>query len=285
MSPKGKIIFIALLFVAAMVCATRWWPEDRGPVYEGRDTADWVEEALHDKSRSAAFEAVLKIGAPAVPFIMRQGLYGRSHHFHFLSTDRIMYFSENHPRLYRWLKLDELDFCVVRHEQASWLLWCMGTNAQAAIPDVINCLDNCPELHFINAQSLMDTLGEISGTNPAAIPYLTKYARTDYSLNLRAAAIAYQINGQTNLLVETCERLARKDPQTLLDGQELFWFRQDHELNRHIVPLLEKLYSNPQLDAIHREFIVFELQSRTNDARAALARLAALNGTNAPRKK
>ena len=136
----------------------------------------------------------------------------------------------------------------------------LGTNAHAAIPDVIDCLENCRGLHFVNAQDLLDTLGEISGTNPAAIPYLTKRARRDDAWSLRAAALAYYIDGRTNLLVETCQRLARKDPRALLGGQELFWFREDHALNEHLVPLLERLYAAPGLASRDQESILFELE-------------------------
>jgi hypothetical protein len=123
---------------------------------------------LRENSRSEAFEAVLQIGAPAVPFIARHGLHDKGHKFHFLAWDHVYYFCTNHPRLSRWLRIDSWlgrDNCVGRHDQARLPLSCMGTNAQTAIPDVIDCLEHCPSLHFINAQDLPDTLGDISGTN------------------------------------------------------------------------------------------------------------------------
>ena len=61
--------------------------------------------------------------------------------------------------------------------------------------------------------------------------------------------MAYHIDGRTNLLVETCQLLAEKNPSLLLSGHKLFWFRDDHALNEHLVPLLEKLYANRPLDA------------------------------------
>ena len=75
----------------------------------------------------------------------------------------------------------------------------------------------------------------------------------------------YDINGQTNLFVKTCERLSRKEPECLLDGPELFWFRNEPELNRHLVPLLEKLYLDPGLASRQREEAFDDLASRTND--------------------
>ena len=139
----------------------------------------------------------MQIGAPAVPFIARRGLHDKCHTFHFLSSDHVLAFGMGHPRLNRWLRTDSwVDNCVGKHGQACWLLFCMGTNAPAAIPDVIDCLEHCPALHVMHHLDLLDTLGEISGTNPAAIPYLTKHARNG---ELRAAAVAYYINGQTNL--------------------------------------------------------------------------------------
>jgi hypothetical protein len=124
--------------------------------------------------------------------------------------------------------------------------------------------------HRFGAMDLFDTLGEISGTNPAAIPYLTKRARGPGSLCLRAAATAYYINGQTNLFVETCERLSREKPEWLLDGPELFWFRDDPALNHHLVPLLEKLYLDPRVASRERGTAVDELEARTNDPAAVL---------------
>ena len=283
MNRGARTVFTLLLIVAAIGCALLW-PAARGPIYRGRRTADWVEQALREHSRSEAFEAVLQIGAPAVPFIARQGLHNKYHKFYFLSDDYVATFCQHHPVLYRRLRIVpwiNYDGCAARHDKARWLLDCMGTNAQAAIPDVIDCLEHCRGLHYVNALELLDTLGEISGTNPAAIPYLTQRARRDDSLCLRAAAMAYCIEGRTNLLVETCQRLARKDPGELLGGHELFWFREDHELNEHLVPLLERLYADPRLASGDQESILFELESRSNDATAAIARLLALQ-TNAP---
>ena len=262
---------LLLLVVAAFGCGLHWWP-DLGPVYQGHRTADWVEQALKEPSRSEAFEAVLKIGAPAVPFIAK-ALHDRSHRFHFLSADQVTYFSDVHPRIGRWVDLSrwvDVENCAGKHAQAAWLLWCMGTNAQAAIPDVIDCLKHCSSIHVITGLDLLETLGEVSGNNPAAIPYLTERARHDDSLSLRSAAMAYCINGQTNLLIETCERLARKEPGQLLDGPELFWFRHDRELNQHLVPLLEKLYLDPKLSPRDRRSVMGALEARTNDAAAVL---------------
>ncbi len=256
---------LLLLVVVATGCALHWWP-DRGPMYHGRRTADWVAQAFKDRSRSESFEAVLKIGAPAVPFVARR-LHDQSYTFHFLSADNLFYFCDHHPILGRWVSVEN---CADKHAQAAWLLWCMGTNAQAAIPDVTDCLESCRSMHVMGALDLLDTLAEISGTNPAAIPSLTRLAGEDDSLSMRAAATAYYINGQTNLFVKTCERLSRKEPEWLLDGPELFWFRNEPELNRHLVPLLEKLYLDPRLASRQREEAFDALASRTNDPAATL---------------
>jgi len=70
--------------------------------------------------------------------------------------------------------------------------------------------------------------------------------------------------------METCERLSRIDPAGLLDGLELFWFKDDPELNQHLVSLLERLYLDPKLDARERSSAMAELESRTNDAAAVV---------------
>jgi hypothetical protein len=282
MNRRAKGI-ISLLLVMAAIGSALFWPSAGGPVYQGRRTADWVDRALRESSRGEAFEAVLQIGPPAVPYIARQGLRNKYHSLYFLSDDYVAGLVGDQPWLWRWLgKLPWINYdgCAAKHDQARWLLFCMGTNAQAAIPDVMDCLEHCCGLHYAGALELMDTLGEISGTNCAAIPYLTKRARGNGSLCLRAAAMAYNINGQTNLLVETCQRLARKDPGQLLSGHELFWYKEDHELNVYLVPLLEELYANPGMAFRDRESAMFELESRSNDATAAITRLLAMQ-TNA----
>jgi hypothetical protein len=87
---RGARILFALLLVGTALSCARLWLAPRGPLYKGRRTADWVAQALHEKSRSEAFEAVLQIGAPAVPFIARRGLHDRCHKFHFLSYDHVL---------------------------------------------------------------------------------------------------------------------------------------------------------------------------------------------------
>ena len=284
MSRRAKGIAILLVVVAVTSCVLLWQSAE-GPVYRGQRTAVWVKQALHDKSRSTAFEAVLQIGTPAVPFIASQGLHNKYHRLYFLSDNYVAGSGlvQHHPWLWSWLRKVpwiNYDACAARHYQARWLLSCVGTNAQAAIPDVTDCLERCPGLHFYQVMELLDTLGEISGTNHTAIRYLTKRARGKGSLCLRAAAVAYDIDAQTNLLVETCQRLALTDPSELL-SQELSWSRDDHQLNEHLVPLLEKLYADPRLLSSDRAAAMFELESRSNDATAAIARLLAMQ-TNAP---
>jgi hypothetical protein len=50
-------------------------------------------------------------------------------------------------------------------------------------------LEHCPMQHFINGQDLLDTLGEIRGTNAVGLANLTQCARRDDSYTLRAAAL------------------------------------------------------------------------------------------------
>jgi hypothetical protein len=266
MNRKRNILRLAVAAVVAG-CALHWWP-DNDPVYEGRRTSVWVAQAFEDPLRRDAMEAVKEIGAPAVPFIAKR-LHDRSHTLTFLSAEKVWAFRYRHPRLDGWMA-EHVDNCAGKHDRAGWLLRLIGTNAQAAIPDVIDCLENCPSLHSYPATQLLDTLGDISGTNLAAIPYLTRRAGGNDSLSLRAAAVAYNIDGKTNLIIKTCERLSREDPGCLLGSEELGWYRDDRELNRHLVPLLERLYLDRNLDSRERESAICALQSRTNDAAAML---------------
>jgi hypothetical protein len=82
MDARAKRIVGLLLFVAAGAGALLWRPA-QGPVHQGRRTAQWVDQALHDDGRSEAVGAVLKIGRPAVPFLARRGLHDKCHKFRF----------------------------------------------------------------------------------------------------------------------------------------------------------------------------------------------------------
>ena len=82
MSRRAKGIAILLVVVAVTSCALLWQSAE-GPVYQGHRTVVWVKQSLHDKSRSTAFEAVLQIGAPAVPYVARQGLHNKYHRLYF----------------------------------------------------------------------------------------------------------------------------------------------------------------------------------------------------------
>jgi len=277
---RHKKLLISSALLALFLAGIAWhWQAARGPVYEGRHIADWVDEALAGNPGTNAPAMVLKIGAPAVPFIAREGLYGRSHVIHFLSTSRLNDFSRRHARTSGLLGLRKFEFCMPRHERAQLLLNRLGTNAQAAIPDLVNCLEQCPELNLFSTVELQDTLAAISGTNPAAIPYFTRCARNHDDLH--AAALAYRIDGRTNLFVEACERIALKNPGQLATARELTWFRDDHRLNEHLVPLLEKMYPGLLLKFDERASVLLDLQARGADATNAIARILAAQ-TNSP---
>ena len=70
-------------FFNSLLVAALFWlrhaREERGPMYRGRHIADWVAEALEKDGSRAASEVVVEIGAPAVPFIAKQGLHDPSH--------------------------------------------------------------------------------------------------------------------------------------------------------------------------------------------------------------
>jgi hypothetical protein len=289
MSRRKFILYSGGLLI---ISAAMWlaWPVDCGPLYQGRHMTDWVDAALHDDEN--ACQTVLKIGPPAVPYLARQGFNGRSHSIPSLTTSRVQIFGDHHPRLRKWLKLDDWDFCVGRHASACCLLDQMGTNAQAAVPAVARCLISCPELHYIDEIMLIDTLGYISGTNQAGIPALGQVARWNDSASLVAAAVAYRIDGRTNLMVETCGCMAQKDPRRF--AEEL-WdidigfpapdkseghadkpypsLRDDHRLNQYLVPLFEKFYYDPRLDEAGRKIMLLSLEIREQDAAATLARM------------
>lgn len=164
MKRRWRLLVVGL-FVLAGIGLLILDPRDGWLHGEARRTAELVEQALQERGRSEVFEAVLRIGAPAVPLIAR----------------------------------DDLD--------------------------------------------------------------------------LRAAAVAYSIAGQTNLRVETCVRLAERNPDDLVWSQELSWFRDVPEWNQHFIPGLERLHADSAVTAERREAIIGRLESRGSDAGATLNRL------------
>jgi hypothetical protein len=129
---RKRFFFLILLLLASAIAGSALYRQARrGPVYEGRPIGDWVALALRDEHDANDFVGikkaraiVVKIGAPAVPYIAEQGLYDRCHVFHFLEYAQVESFLYRHPRLGRWISNG--DFCVGRHLVAVHLLTDIG---------------------------------------------------------------------------------------------------------------------------------------------------------------
>ena len=279
MRRSKKILLCSLLL--ALIAALAWhWQAVSGPVYHGRHVSEWVDEALQANPGTNAPAQLLQLGAPAVPYIARQGLYGRSHVLPALSTARLRDFNARHHRTAVRLHLYQLDVCTIRHERACQLLLAFGPAARAAIPDLINCLEHCPDLDDNGTLQMQNTLAVINGTNLTALPYFVRCARkTD---DLHAAALACDLDGQTNLFVEICQRLALKDPSALVASRDLARFVDNHPLNEHIVPLLEKIYLTTKFKPGLHQSVLAALEARGADADAALARIHAAEAISPP---
>jgi hypothetical protein len=274
MSKRRKTIILAIAILLAIVFTWHIHSiSNQGSIYEGRHVAEWVADALKDENAEAV---VLRIGEPAVPFIAKQGLHDICHSFPWLSWDSLYFFRYNHPWLPLWIERKEN--CDVKHWNAMFLLQKIGTNAQAAIPDVIHYMEHCPEHHSTDWVDAIDVLREISGTNMAAIPYLTKWAQMG---DLRAGYAAYEINGgKIDVFVEACNVRAKRDPRELIISYELDWARDDDDLNNQLIPLFERMYSDPRLDADYRFLILDWLTKRGAYSKEALARLQTLQKNN-----
>jgi len=270
---RSKKILVCSLLLALVAALAWYWQAASGPLYHGRHVSDWVDEALQANPGTNATGQVLQLGAAAVPYITSQGLYGRSHVLPSLSTARLRDFSGRHHRTSVWLHLYKLDSCAIRHERAGRLLLTLGPAARAAIPDLINCLEQCPELNDTLTLQLQDTLAAINGTNLTALPYFIRCARK--KTDLHAATLAYDLDGQTNLLVETCQQLALIYPQGLATSPDLAQFADNHPLNGYFVPLLEKIYLTSKFNPDLHRAALKALKARGADADAALARIHA----------
>ena len=139
--------------------------------------------------------------------------------------------------------------------------------------------------HYINDLELIEAMGTLSEGSTEAVPFLTRVASHLDSCSLRAAYTAYELSGDTNLFVQTCNLLAKEKPDELTRAFELNWLADDHNLNQYLVPLFVKIYSDRRLSVEQRADVMENLESRGNDATAAIAQLAAMNQKTKPQFK
>jgi hypothetical protein len=251
------------------------------PLYDGHTAGYWVDQALKTDKwvNPKPYDMVRKIGAPALPYIQQWGLDDICHEVSDLDYWGKQLFMEEHPllgKLIVHLGLMDPDYsCIEAHYRAMVMLRDLGTNAQAAILDVADCIETCPALHTMNRQAMLELLPKISGTNQAAMPYLTEKAERMDDFSVNAAMVAYEIAGDTNLLFRTCEVMLKKKPSRVLWMDEAIWFSEHPELNFGLVPLLEKAYPAPELNEEDRGWLLGMLKDCGTEGTNAIARLTA----------
>ncbi|MDB6065346.1 MAG: hypothetical protein JWR26_1554 [Pedosphaera sp.] len=242
-------------------------------MHKGRPVREWVELALAERpsmGETNARHAVVEIGSPAVPYLI-EALTSKNHG---VIHQRVEWLRWHLPERLRWAALE---YCVSRHVAAGWLLSDMGEAGRPAVPALIRCLKQCPELHYVNSSELLDDLGNLGSATNEALPYFTELAnKPNSSFRLRAACYAYYMTGKTNLVAAVFCNAGRERPKEFLFSRELFWLRDDSELNQHFVPILIHCLSDARLDDSDRSAAIYELEYRGPGALAALPTLAGL---------
>jgi hypothetical protein len=269
----GKPLFLwlpALLVTGVVIAGLTHRTE---PDYKGRPVREWVEMAVAEKTwegETNAHHVVIEIGSPAVPYLI-EALTSKNHG---VIHQRVEWLRWHLPERLRWAEPED---CVSRHVAAGWLLSDMGKAGRPAVPAIIQCLKQCPDLHYVNSSELLDFLGNLGSATNEALPYFTELAnKPNSSFRLRAACYAYYMTGKTNLVAAVFCNAGRERPKEFLFSRELFWLRDDSELNQHFVPILIHCLSDVRLDDSDRSAAISELEYRGPGALAALPALAGL---------
>ena len=253
--------------LAAIALAVWPWPA-YDPIYKGKRVSQWIEladaERFVTNTDSAARYTVLEMGSLAVPVLKRM-LDDKSHHAIYRKLEALR---RHLPRKLRW---DEPGSCVVKHDVACGLLSEMGEAARPAVPAMVQCFENCPEQHYIDNWELIQDLSMLGPVAREALPLLIREAKTtNGGYQLAAAAAAFHIGNDTNLLGETFCRLAAQDPKDFFASMERFWFRTNHDLNLRLVPVLAGLLLKENIDDSVRLWVIDDLRSRGPDALPAI---------------
>jgi len=231
-------------------------------LYEGHSIGEWVELALaghsHDP-RSNATRMVSRIGAPAVPYLVDA--------LHRLRENRI------HERLVQWQIKFLPEWCrwYELHPDvsgdavaATQLLTSMGEAARAAVPAIIRSVDL---VHYWAYIEILDELAELGPVASAAIPWLRQLAESG---DVHAAWSLSFIVPDDDTLTRVIIRAVQVQRKPSAAYRELFWLREDTELNLKLVPLLAEVVGDARVVEDERTSAAGQLGDRGADALPAL---------------
>lgn len=258
-----------LLIVAVLLVATgltgliqqRQLAQERSR-YEGLSIREWVQLALAGHSvspDSAAARMVSRIGPPAVPHLIDALDRHRGIRLH----DRLVGWQNRWlPASCRWLEAHpDVSGDVVA---ATRLLTGMWEAARPAVPAIIRGSD---QVHHWAYLEILDDLAELGPVASAAAPWLRQRAENG---DVRAAwSLSFIIPGD-DTLTRVIIRAIQGHRKPSIADRELFWLRDDTELNLKLVPLLAEVLGEADVAEYERAVAAVQLGCRGTDALSAL---------------
>jgi len=241
----------------------------REPSHKGKPISYWVNRACRYDA-SEAVEEVTMIGSPSVPLLI-SNLHARD------TTFRVAYaeFREIAPD---WLsnRLPEVPRADEIRCSAERVLGFLGTNAVAAVPDLIQYL-KCSTTD--EAGNIVTTLAAIGPGAHTAVPDLhAMLTNADSMFLVNVAGALWQIDKETNLVVEICSKALET---TNAAGNAALLLSQVGTPAASTAPRLLRALKDPNSDRDLRGNAAIALgELGFNSPEAIEALLAAVNETN-----
>jgi len=261
---RGVVVVGVVLLLAVgltLVIRERQLAQERR-LYEGHSIGEWVELALADHFADPdpdAVKMVLRIGPPAVPYLVDFLHRLRENRIH----ERLVHWQIKFlPEWCRWYELHpDVSGDVVA---ATRLLTALGEAARPAVSAIVRSADN---VHYWAYIEILDDLAELGPVASAAVPWLQQGAKNgDVSAAWSLSTIVPGDDTFTRLVISTIQVQRRPSDAS----RELFWVREDTELNLKLVPLLAEVLGDASVAEAERTSAVSQLGYRGSDARSAL---------------
>ena len=190
LKPGGRLSKLRLggliVLIVAVVLTLRW-ASSREPVYEGRTASEWFLHCSNSTHERAAHEAFKAMGTNALPFLISK-VERRGNRLY-------QFYKDRYPKLpVSLLKILPRPPGVQRQQTvAVERLHALGTNAQPAVPALLDYLEECiarpvvvfaparklpPRLPYEGARAL-EALISIGGDDPRIIQVILDLAKSD----------------------------------------------------------------------------------------------------------
>lgn len=244
MSKKKRIIIVTGLLLALIVGSLLWRasgpPE---PVFEGRTLTSWLDHHVPTSAASPPYgspgwkkadEAIRHIGTNAIPTLLEM-IRARDRPawvVKFMDTVRGFGFP---VRKYR--------HAMARHEEAEYAFEMLGTNAIAAVPELIRIYEQNISPSSQRCAAL--SLGHIGREAQAALPALFgNFTHTNSDVRFHAVSAVMNIGGEPGVVVPALTR-ALKDPSVNVRWNALSGLSRFGGHARPAVPEILKMLDDP----------------------------------------